>query len=231
MTQASSLSSSGAGRVALPGGHLVQRISEIPLNPVLRAVIRAGSNSLEPSSEKEYLLLGYDGLGPGSDIVWDTDVSDGFDTLWRDVVLIVDPAGATRWTIVGHTPSLPYSSLVYGKITRIVVRAYLDVNDAQVAWPSIDILSICDGQSYSDTIPAEYRPSIDSLPQIERVKGQFRPMALPSILEITPPAAACTHIEITGGVRMLCKTLGYTPTADQLLADIFVYAEQARIIR
>jgi hypothetical protein len=231
MSQTSCPISYGSNRHPLPGGHQVQLIGAVPPNWTLRAAARAGSNSLEPASEKEYLLLGYDGLGPGGHIIWDSNVADGFDALWRDVVLIVDPDGATRWTIVGNTPSLPFDALTYGKINRVVIRAGVDLADSLVSWPAIEITSYCDGESYSDTIPIDYRPKVDTRPLLVETRGGLRLTAAQSILEIALPCGMCTHVEINAGLRIFCKQLGYTPIGDQLLADIFVYTEQAMFVR
>jgi hypothetical protein len=157
-------------------------------------------------------------------IIWDGDLTNGFDSGWIPVQLVVAAGGGTgglNWLVSGGSPpTITYNGVTYGAIQQVKIVAAVQA-PAGFFWRGISV------QFYKAGVETDSY-NLRTGPQVNAA-GSTPPVAEEEILTITPVAQDNDSVTITGQIRMEnASTTQPPPTA--MFGQIYVFCASCSVL-
>ena len=152
----------------------------------IAGMLQVGDNSDQSGGYPEFTLR------PGSTVgqkVWDSDLTDGFDSGDVPVCLSATAGspGSASWMVSGGSPGTLSGQITFGVIHSVEILANARAG-GKVSWSNLTITFFKDGQpTQTITIPIECHPIADPMLQV---------------LEVVPDSDDNTGVVVTGSVRL-----------------------------
>lgn len=149
-------------------------------------------------------------------VTWDSNTSDGIDSGWKTVELIVhvDSQGSTlQWSVAGTT--LQYYAGAFNTIEQIQIQSAVAAR-AALSWQSLHV------DFYSSGVQVDsYSPT--SGPTVDQTR-QSNPGTLEKLLTITPQSSSnVDEVRITADIRLLAPR-GVALLANSIFGNVFIDA-------
>lgn len=180
--------------------------------------IAYGSNGLSGSPEA---FAGTMGNMDGGQVVWDRDLSDGFDSGWVPVSLHVKPGGGAEglvWTIGDGLTTVTHYDASYDGINGIVITAGVSGAGMLMAWKELQANYFFEGEMVEQiTVGTSSWPAVSTL-------GKTTGYGFQDDYLIEASDTPNDEIVVTGFVRMAAD-FGVYPSPDAIVSRIFVLPE------
>ncbi len=179
------------------------------------AEMLVGSNNA-PGGTAEFLIGASATNNTTGRKLWDSDLTDGFDSGWVDVVLTMPatsgPSDVLLKVAGGNPETITYSGIIYSAITRVRIRAGVQA-PAKMSWRNISVIFFKNGIQ-TDSYSPRTAPHVDT-------STLNAPVALEQILTVTPSASDNDSVTIQGSVHLVCAGSSL-PAEEDMFGDIFI---------
>lgn len=181
------------------------------------AEARAGSNG-QSGDTPELIVENSIGTSVNGSRVWDTDLSNGFDSMWVGVLFSAAAGGgdgAEQWSVAQGNPSpLIFSSVTYGSIQQVRIRAAVQA-PAKALWQFITVAFYKNGVQ-TEALTPRHSPQVDAT-------SMSPPVAAEQILTVRPSKTDNDSVTIAGQISLV-NPATTPPNADDMFCDVFVDA-------
>lgn len=191
------------------------------------AGVRVGVNDLDGTDPGA--VVGHDLTNDynGSQMLWDPDLSDGFDTGWVSVQLVGKAGGGNdgvTWTLIQPDQTqttINYSGVTYGPIQKVQILASVSAQNMKITWSAVAALFYRNGELIdTETLDDPCNPVADTT-------GPNGPSSASEVAELDPDGANIDTVVVTGLVRMQSPNTTL-PAPDAITGTIFVFTSNCQ---